>query len=102
DGPFETGGHSKLKSIDSVNKGIEVVFDKDHYKVNYSLAGDWLKISYSYRPEGKYPYFGISFNYPEKKVKGIKWFGDGPDRVWKNRLSGMELGVWKKEYKKDS
>ncbi len=43
-------------------------------------------------------YLGISFNYPEEKVKGVKWMGQGPYRVWKNRLKGSNFGVWEKEY----
>ncbi len=43
-------------------------------------------------------FVGISFNYPEAKVKGVKWMGKGPYRVWKNRLKGSNIGVWEKEY----
>ncbi|GAO29665.1 glycoside hydrolase family 2 protein [Geofilum rubicundum] len=41
-------------------------------------------------------YIGISFNYPEEKVEGITWMGQGPYRVWKNRTKGHNLGVWQK------
>jgi len=41
---------------------------------------------------------GISFNYPEADVRGVKWLGDGPYRVWKNRLKGVEFGIWQKDY----
>ncbi|MEO1011605.1 MAG: glycoside hydrolase family 2 TIM barrel-domain containing protein [Bacteroidota bacterium] len=41
---------------------------------------------------------GISFSYPEEKIKRIKWMGKGPYRVWKNRLKGPQLGVWEKAY----
>ena len=43
-------------------------------------------------------FVGITFNYPEEKVKGVKWMGKGPYRVWKNRLKGNNMGVWEKEY----
>lgn len=43
-------------------------------------------------------YLGIGFDYPEAKVKGVKWIGNGPYRVWKNRLKGAEFGVWEKAY----
>jgi len=42
--------------------------------------------------------FGVSFNYPEDKVKSMTWFGKGPYRVWKNRLHGVNTGVWEKDY----
>ena len=41
---------------------------------------------------------GISFSYPEKLVKSIRWMGDGPYRVWKNRMKGTTLNVWDKAY----
>jgi hypothetical protein len=43
-------------------------------------------------------YLGLSFSYPEEKVKGISWVGNGPYRVWKNRMKGAEFGVWHKDY----
>lgn len=43
-------------------------------------------------------YIGVSFNYPESLVKGVKWLGKGPYRVWKNRIKGAEMGVWQKNY----
>lgn len=43
-------------------------------------------------------YLGVSFNYPEKNVKSMQWLGNGPYRVWKNRIHGTNMGVWEKEY----
>lgn len=43
-------------------------------------------------------YRGITFNYPEEKITGMKWLGRGPYRVWKNRLRGQKFGVWHKAY----
>ncbi len=43
-------------------------------------------------------FIGISFNYPESKVEGVKWMGKGPYRVWKNRMKGAEMGIWEKDY----
>lgn len=99
-GPFLAGDSCSLKSINRDGRSVTATFSKDDYRVTYSLKGSWLKLDYGYRPRGKYSYFGISFNYPEKKVKGIKWLGHGPDRVWKNRLAGMELGLWHKKHQK--
>ncbi len=41
---------------------------------------------------------GIGFSYPEEEVKGVKWIGKGPYRVWANRLRGPKLGLWSKDY----
>ncbi len=43
-------------------------------------------------------YLGLSFSLPEDKIKGVKWIGDGPYRVWRNRLKGVEFGLWEKAY----
>ncbi len=99
-GPFIVGDSSSLKEITQEGKTIHADFAQDGYEVNYSIHGEWLKIDYSYRPKGSYPFFGVGFNYPEQKVEGIRWLGHGPDRVWKNRLAGMELGLWSKKHKK--
>ncbi len=48
--------------------------------------------------EDKINAFGITFRFPEKEVTGIKWFGRGPYRVWKNRIKGTTYGFWEKEY----
>lgn len=42
--------------------------------------------------------FGLTFSYPEANVKGMKWFGRGPYRVWKNRIPGTNYGLWEKAY----
>ena len=42
--------------------------------------------------------FGFSFRYPESLVRGVRWFGRGPYRVWKNRIRGTQYGVWEKAW----
>lgn len=41
---------------------------------------------------------GFSFSLSEDDVKGMQWMGRGPYRVWKNRLRGMQFGLWQKNY----
>jgi hypothetical protein len=41
---------------------------------------------------------GVNFDYPEKNVEGVTYMGDGPYRVWKDRLKGVTLNVWDKPY----
>ena len=43
-------------------------------------------------------YLGLSFSFPEKEVKGMRWMGRGPYRVWKNRIKGTNYNIWEKEY----
>ncbi|MDB5029831.1 MAG: glycoside hydrolase family 2, partial [Mucilaginibacter sp.] len=57
-----------------------------------------VKLEYTYTQTGDADYMGITFNYPEEKITGMKWLGRGPYRVWKNRLRGQLFGVWHKAY----
>lgn len=41
---------------------------------------------------------GLTFSYPERICKGVKWLGRGPYRVWKNRIPGTNYGIWHKDY----
>ncbi|CAM3401058.1 glycoside hydrolase family 2 protein [Zobellia roscoffensis] len=43
-------------------------------------------------------YIGISFSFTEEEVKGMKWLGDGPYRVWSNRMKGTQFKVWENDY----
>jgi len=43
-------------------------------------------------------YKGITFSFPESEVSGMKWLGDGPYRVWRNRMKGSRFQVWENDY----
>jgi len=43
-------------------------------------------------------FYGVSFSYPETDVTGVEWLGNGPFRVWKNRMEGGLLDVHSKDY----
>ena len=62
-----------------------------------SEAG-WLELEYCYALDGTVDFHGVSFDLPEKDIKSIRWLGQGPFRVWKNRLQGTTLGVWEKGF----
>ncbi len=85
--------------------------EKDsHYEINASYEGALMKatwkiyadgnitLDYQYRYEGVVELMGIKFDYPEEKMKSIKWLGKGPYRVWQNRLRGTTLGIWENDY----
>jgi hypothetical protein len=62
------------------------------------LGNGWVRLQYAYELNGDYDYFGVSFTCPEQTVTGMKWLGDGPYRVWKNRRAGVPFGVWQKPF----
>lgn len=71
--------------------------NKNHISITL-LPSEWIKVAYSFDLAGEYPHIGVTFDFPEDKVKGVKWLGNGPYRVWKNRLKGVSFGLWEKEY----
>nr|WP_320120698.1 glycoside hydrolase family 2 TIM barrel-domain containing protein [uncultured Marinifilum sp.] len=43
-------------------------------------------------------YKGITFSFLESEVDGMKCLGDGPYRVWRNRMKGTKFQVWENDY----
>jgi hypothetical protein len=43
-------------------------------------------------------YTGVSFSYPEEEINTVNYLGNGPYRVWKNRMAGVNFHVWEKDY----
>jgi len=58
----------------------------------------WLQCQYNFTARGLQDVVGVILDYPEKYVKHKKWCGDGPFRVWKNRMRGVTFGVWENDY----
>jgi hypothetical protein len=109
-GPVEAGfAHKlvKLKNyIDGANVVVEPIYEGDAYfNVKWTFSpGKAVELEYQYTL-GKHwsqqtgvDFAGITFNYPEEKITGMKWLGRGPYRVWKNRMKGQQFGVWQKDY----
>ncbi len=109
-GPVEAGFDHKLVQLKSYADGsnyiIEPVYEGDTYfNVKWTFApGKAVELQYQYTLEKHWSqqtgvdFAGITFNYPEEKITGMKWLGRGPYRVWKNRLKGQQFGVWHKNY----
>jgi hypothetical protein len=53
----------------------------------------WVNLRYRYTLTGTQQWFGVTFDYPETNVTAMRWLGQGPFRVWKNRLAGQEVAV---------
>ena len=69
---------------------------EDSFEWRIDKAG-LLHLNVAYTPAKEASFAGITFRYPEENVTGAKWLGDGPQRVWKNRMQGTQFGVWSKE-----
>jgi hypothetical protein len=102
-GPVATTGKSKLKLINSTVEGdtaiIQAEYDGALKNITWQInSSGWLECDYRYHAEGEHDYYGVTFDYPEKLVRGKRWLGNGPFRVWKNRQEGVTLNVWENKY----
>jgi hypothetical protein len=100
-GPLLVTGTGEINSFTHSGEGdaqvATVKYNGNLAYVNYKmLPSGWLQMTYEYRLNGTYPFAGVTFSYPENFMLGVKWLGDGPYRVWKNRTQGVEYGIWEK------
>jgi hypothetical protein len=102
-GPVLTTGINKpaeIKTfIETDGAVVEVRYDGNLKSARWKMYNSgWLCLDYQYNIEGPQQFSGISFSFPENFVTRAKWLGDGPVRVWKNRLQGVGYNVWSKIY----
>jgi hypothetical protein len=102
-GPVLAGVKHSFKKLNSYASGddyiVEPVYDGELFTVKWTFSpGKPLKLAYSFSERGEYDFSGITFNFPQNQITGMKWEGRGPYRVWKNRLKGQQFGVWHKDY----
>jgi hypothetical protein len=103
DGPRLVEGTATFTSIEQRTEGNDVIVEAKYtgelQRITWRLTpSGWLKLDYSYHPRGAHTYMGVTFDYPEKEVTGMRWLGRGPYRVYKNRLKGVEFDVFHKDY----
>ena len=102
-GPRLAVGDAKLAKIehspDGADQIIEVSYSGNLKSVKWRIKPDgWVQLDYAYELHGSFDFFGVSFDLPEQDVKSMRWLGNGPYRVWKNRLLGGTLSVWENTY----
>lgn len=103
-GPVLAGVQTTLKSFTHKLVDDKYIVEADYngagtLHVKWTFApGELPKLEYQYAQKGEADYMGVTFNYPEEKITGMKWLGRGPYRVWQNRLKGMQFGVHQKAY----
>jgi len=102
-GPRPAMDNFKLVTLTTNRVGGDVLvvgaYEGALREVTWRLRGDgWLQCDYTYTASGPQEFRGVTFDYPENLVQSKRWLGDGPYRVWKNRLRGVTLGVWETDY----
>jgi hypothetical protein len=67
-------------------------------QVVWSRVGDAIAVDYEVACECTTTLFGVSFDVPESSVRKKRWVGNGPYRVWQNRLQGGVLDLHEVAY----
>lgn len=98
-GPVLVGGKAFFTGLKHHSENgdyiVEVAYSGDLQYVRWKMhKSGWLSMEYQYTLNGTFPFTGVTFNYPENFVLGAKWLGNGPYRVWKNRMQGVTYDVW--------
>ena len=82
-----------------LGKGLRAASHPDRYNIEFSQTENgWVEVNYTLGHNGQYDNIGVTFDLPEESIKGVRWLGNGPFRVWKNRTRGVEPGLWEKDY----
>ena len=102
-GPAPAVGTAELTGFAHLRDGTGHVVRADYAgdlnSVRWRLdASGWLRMEYRYHRTGPHDFIGVNLDYPESKVTGVTWLGQGPYRVWKNRMRGVHPGVWAKAH----
>ena len=102
-GPRPVPGNAKLTKLEKRPEGPDYVvvaaFEGALKQVAWRVrANGWVQCDYAYTAQGAEDFHGVAFEYPEKLVRRKRWLGDGPYRVWKNRVRGVTLNVWENDY----
>ena len=102
-GPRLAVGSATLRDIHFTEDGPDVVvaakFDGDLKSILWRVNGNgWIQCTWTYAAHGTNDFLGVLFDYPENLATHKRWLGDGPYRVWKNRLRGVTAGVWENDY----
>lgn len=94
----------KFVGINAETVGNNVVVTADYKLGNFDNA-KWTimpdgsaALDFAYNFNGVIDLMGVKFDFPEDKVLSKRWVGDGPYRVWQNRLHGPQYGLWENDY----
>jgi hypothetical protein len=106
-GPVLQEGENNFSGFTATRSGNNIIisstFDKQHFNtLEWTIYPTGIfKMRVRYFPAAYFTSLvGVNFSYPEQKMKSITYLGDGPYRVWKNRMKGTKFGLWTKQYNK--
>ncbi|MDN3669552.1 glycoside hydrolase family 2 TIM barrel-domain containing protein [Echinicola jeungdonensis] len=93
----------ELQEIEAQQEGENVVVKAVYFgpmeEVIWTIQpGGLVQLDYTYQYNGVVELMGVSFDYPEHEVESIRWLGEGPYRVWQNRIHGTTLDIYGNDY----
>ena len=105
-GPIIQEGENNFSRFSARQEGKNIVISSVYDKKEHYNILEWtiystgiIRMQVNYFPAAYFTsYVGVNFSYPEQRIKSISYLGDGPYRVWKNRMKGTQFGLWTKEY----
>jgi len=102
-GPVFGSGTLQIKEFNHFERDgshcASVIFENGSNLEWVMHPGGLVEMNLRYQPGGGHiPFTGASFDYPEAQVRSVRYMGDGPYRVWKNRMAGVRFSVWEKPY----
>jgi hypothetical protein len=105
-GPILQEGQNNFKNFSYHFEDSNLVIESAYDKKNHFNTLKWtvypsgiVGMDVKYFPGDYFTLFdGVNFSFPEKEIKSVQYMGDGPYRVWKNRMRGDQFGIWTKEY----
>jgi hypothetical protein len=101
-GPLFVSRDKKVSQVINRYEGndliIKTVYDNQDFAKWTVRSNGLMDLELGYEPSNNSPFAGVTFSYPEKNIAGMKWLGNGPFRVYKNRMKGTNFGVWEKTH----
>ena len=102
---LDVAGNSTLRKFELAPEDFTLAraeYDGALREVSWKIRGDELIVSYRIAYEGAADILGVTFDYPEKSVLGKRWVGEGPYRIWKNRVAGTTFGLHEANYSRST
>lgn len=99
----DISGESKLMSFNFKSYTDSIVITANYFgnmrQAKWTiLAEGEILLDYAYQYDGTVELMGVMFDYPENQVISKRWLGEGPYRVWQNRIHGTNFGIWENDY----
>lgn len=99
----DISGESKLTSFNFKSYTDSIVVTADYFgnmrQAKWTIQSNGnIQLDYAYQYDGTVELMGIMFDYPENQVVSKRWLGEGPYRVWQNRIHGTNFGIWENDY----